>query len=115
MFGFTSRAARVCAGTVLAVGVALAIPSVAMAGGPEAPGGTGCGYFHVGADNNSTFWKNCSNHDEWVQLAGIGDGKMCVQAGHDPFLGYKVEPSGTEDMRNAYLIADSCPPGERRM
>lgn len=112
MFGFTSRAVRASGAVVLAVGAALAIPGVAVAGGPAPHGGTGCGYLHAGADNNSMFWKNCANHDEWVQLHGVGDGRTCVQAGEDQFVGYKVMPNRerTKDIDNAYLIADSCPP-----
>lgn len=112
MFGLTSRAVRACGTVALAVGAALAIPSIATAGGPAPHGGTGCGYLHAGADNNTMFWKNCANHEEWVQLEGVGDGRTCVQAGEDQLVGHKVLPPPGEgtDIYNAYLIADSCPP-----
>jgi hypothetical protein len=112
VFGLTSRTVRICGAVALAVGVALAIPSVVMAGGPAPHGGTGCGYLHAGSDNNTMFWKNCSSHEEWVQLLGVGDERICVQAGKDPFVGYKVRSNsgGDTDIYDAYLIADSCPP-----
>jgi hypothetical protein len=114
VFRLTSRAVRACGAVALAVGAALAIPGVAMAGGPAPHGGTGCGYLHAAADNNSMFWKDCSNHEEWVQLEGVGDGRICVQAGEDKFVGYKVftnrDGEKISDIRDAYLIADSCPP-----
>jgi hypothetical protein len=100
-FGLTSRAVRVCGAVALAVGAALAIPSVAMAGGPLPHGGTGCGYLHADGDNNAMFWKNCSNHEEWVQLRGAGEAQICVQAGEDPFVGYKVRPTGDTDIYDA--------------
>ncbi|MGH7866407.1 MAG: hypothetical protein ACREP9_01975, partial [Candidatus Dormibacteraceae bacterium] len=90
MFGLTSRAVRACGVVALAVGAALAVPSVATAGGPAPHGGTGCGYLHAGANSNTMFWKNCATHEEWVQLEGVGEGRTCVQAGEDQFVGYKV-------------------------
>jgi hypothetical protein len=112
VFGLTSRTVRGWGTVALAVGAVLAFPGVAVAGGPLPHGGTGCGYLHAGADNNTMFWKNCSNHEEWVQLRGAGEAQICVRAGEDPFVGYKVRPKsgGDTDIYDAYLVADSCPP-----